>query len=119
MFNTRKADAIRIRHMLDAGHEAIGFASGHTRRDLDDNRMLALSLVKSLEILGEAATKVGQKTRLAYPSIPWMNIVAMRNRLIHGYFDINLDVVWVTVTGDLPPLMAKLEAIDLSRLETG
>ncbi len=117
MFNTPKADAIRIRHMLDAAQEAVSFVVGHTREDLDSNRMLVLSLVKSVEILGEAATKVGGDTRGIYPNIPWQVIVAMRNRLIHGYFDINLDVVWATITDDLPPLIAELEKIALSELD--
>lgn len=88
MFNTSKADAIRIRHMLDAAKEAVSFAEGHAREDLEHNRMLVLSLVKSVEILGEAAAKVSSETQQRFPSIPWLNIVAMRNRLIHGYFDI-------------------------------
>lgn len=118
MFNTPKADAIRIRHMLDAAREAVSFAGGHARADLDNNRMLVLSLVKSVEILGEAATKISAETRARYPAIPWANIVAMRNRLIHGYFDINLDIVWATVTDDLPGLIAQLETIDVRKLET-
>lgn len=114
MFNTSKADVIRIRHMLDAANEAISFTAGHIREDLERNRMLVLSLVKSVEILGEAAAKVSPETRQCFLAIPWLNIVAMRNRLIHGYFDINLDVVWVTVVDDLPPLVAELEKILLS-----
>jgi uncharacterized protein with HEPN domain len=117
MFNTRKADAVRIRHMLDAAQEAVSFADGHARSDLDNNRMLVLSLVKSVEILGEAATKISAETRARYPTIPWASIVAMRNRLIHGYFDINLDIVWATVTDDLPGLIELLETIDLRELE--
>jgi uncharacterized protein with HEPN domain len=117
MFNTRKADAVRIRHMLDAAQEAVSFADGHARSGLDNNRMLVLSLVKSVEILGEAATKISAETRARYPTIPWASIVAMRNRLIHGYFDINLDIVWATVTDDLPGLIELLETIDLRELE--
>lgn len=104
--------------MLDAAKEAVFFAAGRSREDLERDRMLALSLVKSLEILGEAATKVSPETRRRFPAIPWPNVVAMRNRLIHGYFDINLDVVWVTVVDDLPPLIADLEKILISDLGT-
>jgi uncharacterized protein with HEPN domain len=59
----------------------------------------------------EAAAKVSTETRATYPAIPWADIVGMRNRLIHGYFDIDLDLVWNTVTGDLDPLLRQLEAI--------
>ncbi len=104
-------DRIRLQHMVDAGQEAIGFASGLTRADLDSNRMLLLSLVKSVEILGEAANKVSDELRNKYPDFPWREMVPMRNRLIHGYFDINLDILWQTVTKELPPLVTALESI--------
>ncbi len=101
----RRDDAIRLRHMLDATQEAISFASGKKREDLDADRMLVLSLVKDIEIIGEAATKISEDCRRVLPEIPWKNIVAMRNRLIHGYFDIDLDIVWKTVAEELPPLL--------------
>lgn len=104
-------DRIRPQHMVDAGRESIGFASGQTRSDLDSNRMLLLSLVKSVEILGEAANKVSDELRNEYPDFPWREMVTMRNRLIHGYFDINHDIVWQTVVTELPPLVAALESI--------
>jgi uncharacterized protein with HEPN domain len=97
--------------MLDSIREAVSFVSQRTRTDLDRDRMLTLSLVKCIEIIGEAASKVGAETRRLQPSVPWDEIVAMRNRLIHAYFDIDLDRVWDTVTGDLPPLQAELERI--------
>lgn len=109
----RKADHVRLRHMLDAAREAISFSQGRTRSDLNSDRMLALALVKSIEIIGEAAARVTRTCQAAQPEIPWPNIIGMRNRLIHGYFDIDLDRVWDTVTDDLPPLIAALERIGL------
>jgi len=106
-----KDDVVRIRHMLDAANEARSFVRGRSRADLDHNRMLTLSLVKCVEIIGEAASRVSAKTRGQYPAIPWDDIVAMRNRLIHAYFDIDLDRVWDTITDDLPPLISDLEKI--------
>jgi len=107
----RREDAIRVRHMLDAAREALSFAKGKTRADLNTDRMLVLSLIKSIEIVGEAATSVTQETRDHYPLIPWRDIVGMRNRLIHVYFDIDLDRAWDTLTDDLPKLIAKLEQV--------
>ncbi len=104
-------DYIRIRHMLDAAQEAVSFINNHTRAGLEDNRMLVLSLVKSIEIIGEAASKVTKESRERCPEVPWSDIIAMRNRLIHAYFDIDLDRVWDTVTDDLPPLIAVLKTI--------
>ena len=107
----RKDDRIRIRHMLDAAEEAMSFIKGKKRSDLEADRMLVLSLVKSIEIMGEAASKVTNESRDGHPEVPWLNIIGMRNRLIHVYFDIDLDRVWDTITDDLPPVIAALEEI--------
>lgn len=98
-------DAIRLRHMLDAAQEALAFATGRTRSDLNDSRMLVLSLVKAIEIIGEAAFRVSPATRVELQDIPWDAIIGMRHRLVHAYFDINLDILWRTVTDELPALV--------------
>jgi len=103
--------------MLDAAREALSFAQGRTRDDLDQDRQLTLALVKSIEIVGEAANRVATEIRSSHPTLPWRDIVAMRNRLIHAYFDVDLDRVWDTVMDDLPPLVAELERILHSRNE--
>jgi len=107
----RRDDIIRIHHMLDATREAISFAKNKERKDLDNDRMLSLSIVKSIEIIGEAASKVTDETKNKYSNVPWANIIAMRNRLIHAYFDIDLDRVWDTIIDDLPPLTDILEKL--------
>ncbi len=107
----QKDDLIRLRHMLDAAREAISFARNKTRRSLDTDRKLILALVKSIEIIGEAAANVTKEGQEATPQIPWPSIISMRNRLIHAYFDINLDIVWQTINEDLPPLIIELEKI--------
>ena len=95
--------------MRDAASEAVSFARGRAREDLDRDRQLVLALVKDIEIVGEAATAVTAPTRSDLEEIPWQAIVAMRNRLVHAYFEINLDVVWQTVQQDLPALIVRLE----------
>lgn len=104
----QKDDVVRLRHMLDAAQEAAFFAQNKTRSSLDTDRQLVLSLVKSIEIIGEAAANVTAKCREDFPQIPWRDIISMRNRLTHVYFDINLDILWKTVVEDLPPLIAEL-----------
>lgn len=104
-------DNVRIHHILDAAREAVAFSQGRSRADLDSDRKLDLSLVRLLEIIGEAARGVSQEFRQEHPDLPWKSMIGIRDRLIHGYFDVNLDVVWETVTQDLPPLVAKLEKI--------
>jgi len=75
--------------------------------------MLPLSIVRLLEIIGEAAGTVSSAYCETHPDIPWKKMRGMRDRLIHAYFDINLDIVWETVTKDLPPLVAVLEQLTL------
>jgi uncharacterized protein with HEPN domain len=104
-------DQTRLRHMLDAAREAMGMARGQQRADLDTDRKLCLSLVHLLEIVGEAATGISPEFCMRHPDVPWKKMTGMRNRLIHAYFDVNLDVVWQTVTEDLPGLVARLEEI--------
>ena len=109
-----KDDAVRLRHMLDAAQEAVSFIQGKQRSDLYSDRKLALSLVRLIEIIGEAATQITKEFQQAHPNVPWPLIVGMRNRLIHAYFDIDLDRVWDTITDDLPPLIHQLENIVLA-----
>ena len=103
------ADEVRLRHMLDAAQEALSFVQGRSRAELDENRMLVLSLVKDVEIIGEAAYRISEAARGDLPSIPWGDVIGMRHRLIHAYFDINLDVLWQTLVEDLPDLISLVE----------
>jgi uncharacterized protein with HEPN domain len=107
----RKDDAIRLRHMLDAAREAMGFVQGRNRAHLNADRKLVLALVKDIEIIGEAACQISEITRDQLQEIPWEDIIGMRHRLVHAYFDINLDILWRTVQEDLPALIAVLEPL--------
>lgn len=104
-------DPVRLRHMLDAAREAVSFVKNKTRNDLDTDRILTLALVRCLEIIDEAASRITKECQDESPQIPWPQIISMRNRLIHVYFEIELDIVWDTVTEDLPLLIAELERI--------
>jgi uncharacterized protein with HEPN domain len=97
--------------MLDACLEALEFIQGKSRADLDKNRMPVLSLVKEVEIIGEAAAKISPKIKSIHPEIPWQDMALMRNRLIHAYFEVDLSVVWETIQKDIPDLREKLEAV--------
>ncbi len=95
--------------MLDAALLAIDLVRDKTRADLDKDISLTLALVKTIEIVGEAAGRISAECRSSHPAIPWLDIIGMRHRLIHAYFDINSDIVWETVTDDLPQLVTELE----------
>jgi uncharacterized protein with HEPN domain len=104
-------DRLRIVHMLDAGQTAVDFVADRPRDDLDRDRMLLFAVIRAIEILGEAASKISPETRAAAPDIPWKAIVTMRNRLIHGYFAIDTSIVWKTLTEELPPVLVSLGAL--------
>ena len=101
-------DDVRLRHLVDAAERAIQFTAGRSRSDLDTDEMLTLALTKLVEIVGEAAKQVSTETKDTYPAVPWSAAARMRDRLVHHYFDIDLDVLWSTVQGDLPALLALL-----------
>lgn len=109
-------DLVRLRHLRDAAEKAVAFSAGKTRGSLDDDELLRLALTKLVEIVGEAAKQVTEATRKEHPSVPWTAAGRMRDRLIHHYFDIDLDVLWATVQRDLPDLLAALG--DVTEVET-
>jgi len=99
-------DDVRLRHLIEAAEKAVAYAAPHDRPVLDDDEILRPALTKLVEIVGEAAKQVSDATRLEHPEVPWSAAARMRDRLVHHYFDINLDVLWTTVTVDLPALLA-------------
>jgi uncharacterized protein with HEPN domain len=93
--------------MRDCAREVVDLVRGRSRSDLDSDRLLALALVRLLEIIGEAARRVPSDEQARIAGIPWASIVALRNLLIHGYDDVDHDIVWQIVTTDVP-LLEKL-----------
>jgi uncharacterized protein with HEPN domain len=104
-------DLVRVRHMLDAAREVQQFTAGRSREDLDRDQLLVRGVTKSIEIIGEAAARVSAAFSSAHPEIPWQDATSMRNRLVHGYFDIDLDIVWSTARQDVPALAGLLETL--------
>jgi uncharacterized protein with HEPN domain len=102
-------DNIRIQHMLDSANEALSLIKGKKRGELDSDRLLGLALVRLMEVLGEAAGRITKDHRLNHPEIPWIQIIGLRNRLIHGYDSVDMDILWNIVSKDLPPLILALE----------
>ena len=103
-------DLIKVQHMITALEELFSFIGRKKRKDLDRDRMLALSIVKEIEIVGEAASQISDKFKQLHHDIPWQDMVDIRNRLIHGCGDINYDIVWSTIVKDLKPLLRHLKS---------
>lgn len=106
---TQHDDKVRLRHMLDYSRKAMTIMLGRTREDLITDEILLLALTRAVEIIGEAAVRVSPTIQQNYPLIPWPQIVGLRNRLIHGYDAVDLDILWNIVQSDLPPLIEQLE----------
>lgn len=102
-------DKGRLEHMLEQARKAQDLLTEQTLESLSSNEVLCLALVKRVEIIGEAASKVSRERREQFCEIPWHQIVRMRNRLIHGYDSIDLSIVWRTVTEEIPRLILQLE----------
>ena len=84
---------------------------GESADDLANDRQLTLALLKCVEIIGEAAARVGEDTRAKLYRLPWADMIGMRNRLVHAYFDIDLSLLWTTIVDDLPNMIRELERI--------
>lgn len=106
---SRHDDSVRIEHMLMHAREAVELASGKSRSDLDRERLLNLGLVRLVEVVGEASSRVSEAGQSRYPNVPWAQIRGMRNRLIHGYDAVDFDILWDVIRLDLPALIAELE----------
>jgi uncharacterized protein with HEPN domain len=107
----RKEDYHRLFHIWEAATEAVSFTQGATREALDADRKLQHTLIHLLEIIGEAAGRITQTFRDNHPEIPWVMMIGMRDRMIHAYFAINLNVVWYTVTENLPSLISAIQPL--------
>ncbi len=104
-------------HMRQAIADAQSFTEGMAQADFEQDRRTQQAVVMSLIVLGEAATKVmDQHSAFAaeHRQIPWRSMRGMRNRIAHGYFEINLEVVWDTVQTALPALKTQLDALPSS-----
>lgn len=95
--------------MLIAARDAGQFLAGLSLRQFEESRLHQSAVIKALEIIGEAAGRISEQSRQEHPEIPWNVIIGMRNRLVHGYFDVDLETVWNTIHKDLPPLVKYLE----------
>lgn len=103
-----KRDASRLRDMLENARLARQFMSDKSRDDLFNDTLLAYAVVRALEIIGEAANHVTPNVRNELTAIEWTDMVGMRNRIVHGYDNINYDIVWNVIQDKLEPLIAAL-----------
>ncbi len=104
-------DRVRLQHMLDAAERIVAFAADVSDEQFQEDEQLNLAIIRLLEILGEAANSISDKLQEEYSDVPWREIAGIRNRLIHGYFDVDLNIVWQIIKQDIPPLVSNLKYI--------
>ena len=104
----KKDDTVFLRHILDAIQYIDGYVGGLAFDQFLQRRMTQDAVVRQLEIIGEASNSLSADLREAHPDVMWGQIIGMRNRLIHGYFQIDLEIVWEVVHVDLPALRAQV-----------
>ncbi|MCP4592090.1 MAG: DUF86 domain-containing protein [bacterium] len=106
---SRREDILLLQDMLEHARLVRDAASTRSRVDLESDRMFRAACERFIEIVGEAASKVGDDFKSAHPDIPWRRIVGTRNILVHGYAQIDLDILWDIIEIDLPELIEQLE----------
>ena len=108
---SRHDDTVTLRQMHDHLVEAIALAETRKRSDLDSDRVFFLALLKLVEIVGEAATRISVPFQTSHPEMPWREIISSRNRLIHGYDSVDADILWTIVTVDFQPLAKQIKSL--------
>lgn len=104
-------ECVYFQHILDASRKVASYIHGVPYASFAANTMMVDAVIRELEIIGEAATKISDHTRVTYPDFPWNEMVSMRNFLIHEYFGVDEMIVWKTAQEDVPALQQSLEKI--------
>jgi len=102
-------DRLTLRQMLDTVCQIRGLAQGLTRAEFDADIIRHLALLHLIQRLGEAASRLSADFRTGHPEFPWAEMIGMRNRIVHGYDEVDPDIVWRVATEDLEPVVAGLE----------
>jgi uncharacterized protein with HEPN domain len=112
-----RRDAERLTDIIEAA-EKIAARVGKGREVFDSDEDVQIVLVHLIQIIGEAAAGLSDDLTDAYPSVPWRQIIATRNRVVHGYFEVDLDILWDVAVRDVPDLVDQIRRI-LTDLEAG
>jgi uncharacterized protein with HEPN domain len=105
----KKDDTVYLRHILDAIQRIQEYLASTPYDQFLQDHLLQDGVVRQLEVIGEAASNVSEALQSAHPELPWGEMIGIRNRLIHAYFEVDLFIVWDTVRSDLPPLKQQVE----------
>lgn len=107
----KKSDTVYLQHILEAIKQIEVYTSNVSYEEFLQERLLQDGVVRQLEIIGEASRNLSSDFRDQQPEIPWRQIIGLRNRVIHAYFELNLTIIWEVVQNDLPSLKQKIEQL--------
>ena len=107
----KKDDSVYLLHIMDAFVQIERYTDGVSHDDFMENRLLQDGVIRQLEIMGEASRSLSEDIRNDYPHIPWRHMIGLRNRMIHAYFDVNLQIIWEIIQGDIPNLKKDIKYV--------
>lgn len=106
-----KDDSIYIEHILESINKIQRYVQNISKEEFINNDLLQDAVIRNFEIIGEASKKISPNLKLTYSMIPWREIAGMRDKLIHDYFGVDIEMIWITVNEDLPTLLLQIELI--------
>lgn len=109
----QKDDLVYVRHIRDSISKLESFVAGLSREEFMDDRnaVVQSGVVRELEVIGEAASKLSADYRKAHPDLPWREMIDTRNKMIHDYLSVDYALVWEILVKDLPELRLKIKAL--------
>lgn len=107
----KKDDSVYLHHIIDAFALIEHYMDNVSHEEFLRNRLLQDGVIRQLEVMGEAARNISEDLRIEHPQIPWRQMIGLRNRMIHAYFNIDLQIIWEIVKGDIPDLKQKMKQL--------
>lgn len=108
---SKRSDKVLLGDILDAVTQIKTYTTGMTEDSFSQDRKTQDAVVRNLEIIGEASNRLSEEFRLQHPEIPWQLIRGLRNRIVHAYFGVDIQLIWEVVVDDLPPLKDRLKGL--------